>query len=109
MKVGNKVVVSSGLVIFAAGLFWVSTGTPEMSYSVIAMQTVLLGGGMGLMSAPPTEAITGAVPKEKAGGGRPGRHPAAGASTGEHRSRLPADRRSSARTGGGRGVSHRLR
>jgi hypothetical protein len=69
VKIGNKVVVASGLLLFCGGLLWVSDASANTSYGVIAMQMVLIGGGMGLTSAPATEAVMGAVPKEKAGVG----------------------------------------
>jgi hypothetical protein len=42
---------------------------PGTSYSTIAIQMVLYGTGMGLTSAPATEAIMGVVPRAKAGVG----------------------------------------
>jgi hypothetical protein len=38
-------------------------------YDVIAMQMLLLGGGLGLTTAPATEAIMGSLPPDKAGVG----------------------------------------
>jgi hypothetical protein len=69
VRVGNKAVVGAGLLLFSAGLLWSSTGSSTTSYAVIAAQMVALGAGMGLTSAPATEAIMGVVPKEKAGVG----------------------------------------
>jgi hypothetical protein len=40
-----------------------------MSYAQIVGQMLLLGGGLGLTSAPATEAIMGVVPPDKAGQG----------------------------------------
>jgi EmrB/QacA subfamily drug resistance transporter len=69
VRVGTKVVVSTGL-LFLAGFFaWVSTASTGTSYLEIAAQMVLGGSGMGLTSAPATEAIMGVVPKAKAGVG----------------------------------------
>jgi EmrB/QacA subfamily drug resistance transporter len=69
VRIGNKAVVATGLLLFSAGLLWTSTASQATSYIVIALWGVLLGGGLGLTSAPATEAIMGAVPKEKAGVG----------------------------------------
>jgi len=69
VRVGNKVVVGTGLLVFAAGLCWTSTASASTSYGVIVGQMLLLGSGMGLTSAPATEAIMGAVPAAKAGVG----------------------------------------
>jgi EmrB/QacA subfamily drug resistance transporter len=70
VRVGNKVMVASGLLLFGSTLLWiaaVASGTTP--YGVIAMQMVLGGSGLGLISAPATEAIMGAVPAAKAGVG----------------------------------------
>ncbi len=69
VRVGNKAVVATGLVLFAAGLAWTATATAGTSYLTIVAQMILLGSGMGLTSAPATEAIMGAVPAAKAGVG----------------------------------------
>jgi EmrB/QacA subfamily drug resistance transporter len=69
VRVGNKLVVSTGLASLTLGYLWVSTASASTSYAEIAGQMLLLGGGMGLTTAPATEAIMGVVPKEKAGMG----------------------------------------
>ena len=48
---------------------WVTTTSATTGYGTIAAQMVVLGTGMGLTSAPATEAIMGVVPKAKAGVG----------------------------------------
>jgi hypothetical protein len=48
---------------------WVTTTSVTTGYATIAAQMVVLGTGMGLTSAPATEAIMGVVPKAKAGVG----------------------------------------
>jgi EmrB/QacA subfamily drug resistance transporter len=69
VRVGNKIIVAVGLVSFAVGLLWTSTASVSTSYTIIVAQMLLLGTGMGLTSAPATEAIMGAVPQSKAGVG----------------------------------------
>jgi EmrB/QacA subfamily drug resistance transporter len=69
IKLGNKVIVATGLLFFAAALLWASTMSISTSYATIAGSMVLLGVGLGLTVAPASEAIMGAVPKEKAGVG----------------------------------------
>jgi EmrB/QacA subfamily drug resistance transporter len=69
VRAGNKAVIAAGLVLLAAGYAWVSRVSLQSSYLEIALQMVVLGLGMGLSSAPATEAIMGAVPLEKAGVG----------------------------------------
>jgi len=69
VRVGTKLVVASGLFLMAAFYAWVTTATATTGYGTIAAQMVVLGTGMGLTSAPATEAIMGVVPKAKAGVG----------------------------------------
>ena len=69
VRVGNKAVVGTGLLLFATGLLWTSTASESTTYLVIVGQMLFLGSGMGLTSAPATEAIMGAVPAAKAGVG----------------------------------------
>ncbi|GFG63089.1 MFS transporter [Mycobacterium kubicae] len=68
-RVGTTAVVSGGLATFAAGLAWASTVNAETPYTDIALQMVLLGGGLGLTTAPATEAIMGSLSADKAGVG----------------------------------------
>ncbi len=69
VRLGTKLVVASGLFLMAAFYLWVTTATTSTGYGTIAAQMVVLGTGMGLTSAPATEAIMGVVPKAKAGVG----------------------------------------
>jgi len=70
VRFGTKVVVTVGLAMVTAFYVWVAASvTPTLSYSVIAVQMVLYGVGMGLTSAPATEAIMGVVPLDRAGVG----------------------------------------
>jgi EmrB/QacA subfamily drug resistance transporter len=69
VRFGTKLVVASGLSSMAAFYLWVTTTSATTGYGTIAAQMVVLGTGMGLTSAPATEAIMGVVPKAKAGVG----------------------------------------
>jgi EmrB/QacA subfamily drug resistance transporter len=69
VRFGTKLVVASGLLSMAAFYLWVATASASTGYGTIAAQMVVLGTGMGLTSAPATEAIMGVVPKAKAGVG----------------------------------------
>jgi EmrB/QacA subfamily drug resistance transporter len=69
VRVGTKLVVSSGLFSMAAFYVWVTTAAAATNYGTIAAQMVVLGTGMGLTSAPATEAIMGVVPTAKSGVG----------------------------------------
>ncbi|OZC59738.1 MFS transporter [Rhodococcus sp. 06-621-2] len=67
VRLGNKLVVGAGLFLFSVAFLWIATLSESTSYLEIALQMVPLGLGLGLTSAPATEAIMGAVPRDKAG------------------------------------------
>jgi len=67
VRFGTKLVVAGGLLAMAGFYVWVTTLSATTSYATIAVQMVVFGTGMGLTSAPATEAIMGAVPMDKAG------------------------------------------
>jgi EmrB/QacA subfamily drug resistance transporter len=69
VRYGTKAVVTVGLVLLTTFFVWVSTATITTTYLTIAIQMLVCGTGMGLTSAPATEAIMGAVPRAKAGVG----------------------------------------
>jgi EmrB/QacA subfamily drug resistance transporter len=70
VRFGTKLVVTAGLLMVTAFYVWVAAIiAPGTGYLTIALQMVLYGIGMGLTSAPATEAIMGAVPTAKAGVG----------------------------------------
>jgi EmrB/QacA subfamily drug resistance transporter len=67
VRIGNKAVVSTGLLMMAIAFIWISRSSAETPYIETVFQMLVTAGGMGLTSAPATEAIMGVVPKEKAG------------------------------------------
>ncbi len=70
VRFGTKLVVTAGLLMVTAFYVWVAAVVaPGTGYLTIALQMVLYGIGMGLTSAPATEAIMGVVPTAKAGVG----------------------------------------
>lgn len=70
VRIGNKAVVAGGLLLFGVTLLWIAgVASQTTPYGIIALQMVLGGSGLGLITAPATEAIMGAVPAEKAGVG----------------------------------------
>jgi EmrB/QacA subfamily drug resistance transporter len=70
VRVGTKLIVTSGLVAMAAFYGWVAaTTTATLSYGIIAAQMIVYGLGMGFSSAPATESIMGAISRRKAGVG----------------------------------------
>jgi EmrB/QacA subfamily drug resistance transporter len=69
VRFGTKLIVTLGLVLMAGFYVWVSLVSTTTPYGTIAAQMVVYGIGMGLSSAPATEAIMGVVPRAKAGVG----------------------------------------
>jgi len=68
VRFGTKLVVAAGLTMITGFYVWVSSVVSTTTgYSTLAAQMVLYGIGMGLTSAPATEAIMGVVPSAKAG------------------------------------------
>jgi EmrB/QacA subfamily drug resistance transporter len=68
-RFGTKAVVAAGLLSMSLGFAWTTTLAVDSSYWFIVGQMLLMGGGLGLVNAPATEAIMGSVPPEKAGVG----------------------------------------
>lgn len=66
VKVGNKAVVSAGLLLMAVGFIWISRSSAHTTYLETVGQMIVSATGVGLASAPATEAIMGVVPKDKA-------------------------------------------
>jgi EmrB/QacA subfamily drug resistance transporter len=70
VRLGTKLVVTTGLVAMAGFYAWVAaTNSATLSYGVIAAQMVVYGLGLGLTSAPATESIMGAISRRQAGVG----------------------------------------
>jgi hypothetical protein len=69
VAIGNKAVVATGLALWGGAVLWISTVSAATPYYVIVGQMIMGGGGLGLITAPATEAVLGAVPNEKAGVG----------------------------------------
>ncbi|MDA2892452.1 MFS transporter [Mycolicibacterium sp. BiH015] len=68
-RVGTKAVVFVGLLLLTAAFAWVATVDVDVPYLHVALQMVLLGGGLGLTTAPATDSIMGVVRPEQAGAG----------------------------------------
>ncbi|MEA3185590.1 MAG: hypothetical protein QOJ74_2067, partial [Ilumatobacteraceae bacterium] len=68
-RFGTKAIVASGLIAMAMGFAWTTRDTATSSYWLVVGQMFLMGGGLGLVNAPATEAIMGALPPAKAGVG----------------------------------------
>jgi EmrB/QacA subfamily drug resistance transporter len=68
-RVGTKLVVGTGLLLAAIGLFIVSGVPVTDGYLRLVGGMVVLALGMGLVMAPATESIMGSLPRTKAGVG----------------------------------------
>jgi EmrB/QacA subfamily drug resistance transporter len=66
-RIGTRAVVVTGLVLFGAAFAWIAVSATGEPYLQIAVQMVLMGGGLGLTSAPATESILSVLPAAKAG------------------------------------------
>jgi EmrB/QacA subfamily drug resistance transporter len=66
-RFGTKAIVTAGLVSMALGFAWTTRDTTTSSYWIVVGQMFFMGGGLGLVNAPATEAIMGALPPAKAG------------------------------------------
>jgi EmrB/QacA subfamily drug resistance transporter len=61
VRLGTKLVVAAGLFAMAGFYLWVTRVESSTGYGTIAAQMVVLGTGMGLTSAPATEAGVGSA------------------------------------------------
>jgi EmrB/QacA subfamily drug resistance transporter len=68
-RLGTRVIVVTGLLLFGAAFLWIATSATYESYPLIAAQMVIMGTGLGLTTAPATESILSVLPAAKAGVG----------------------------------------
>ena len=68
-KLGNKIVVATGLLLVTASLLLFTTFEPHSSALHIILITMLMGLGMSNVMAPCTDSIMGSLPRAKAGVG----------------------------------------
>ena len=66
-RIGTRVIVSTGLVLFGAAFAWIALSATDESYLQIAAQMLIMGTGLGLTSTPATESILSVLPPAKAG------------------------------------------
>lgn len=70
IRFGTKVVVTGGLLLMSVGFWIASTFTATTSFwGPVILGIVLIAAGLTSTSAPSTDAIVGALPKDKAGVG----------------------------------------
>ncbi len=68
-RIGTRIVVGTGLVLFAGSFTWMAVASTLIPYSWIVVIMVLMGLGLGLTSAPATESILSVLPPAKTGVG----------------------------------------
>jgi EmrB/QacA subfamily drug resistance transporter len=68
-RFGTKNVVAAGLFAMSVGFAWTTVNDVDTTYWLIVGQMLFMGGGLGLVNAPATEAIMGSLPPAKAGVG----------------------------------------
>ena len=68
-RLGTRIIVVTGLLMFGSAFGWIATSATFMPYSQIIGQMVLMGLGLGLTTAPATESILSVLPPAKAGVG----------------------------------------
>jgi len=66
-RFGLRRVLTTGLVLMAAGLLWMRFLDVDASYWDLLWPMIVMSTGVGVCTAPATVAITGAVPDEKQG------------------------------------------
>jgi EmrB/QacA subfamily drug resistance transporter len=69
LRFGTKVIVTLGLLAMGIGFLVASRTGVDAPYWYIVLAMFFMGGGLGLVNAPATEAIMGALPPAKAGVG----------------------------------------
>jgi EmrB/QacA subfamily drug resistance transporter len=65
-RLGARVVVTSGMLVVAAAMVWLSGADAASGFGLIGGSQALLGFGIGLAMAPATDSIMGAVPRDRA-------------------------------------------
>ncbi len=68
-RFGTKAIVVAGLLSMALGFLVAAVVAADAPYGVLVIAMFFMGGGVGLVNAPATEAIMGALPPERAGVG----------------------------------------
>ncbi len=70
LKIGARIVVCSGLLLFAAGLTTMAMTTATASYWwTIVSSMVLMAAGLGLVTAPSTEGVMASLAEDQVGAG----------------------------------------
>jgi EmrB/QacA subfamily drug resistance transporter len=68
-RVGTRALVATGLLLLGTAFAWIAVSSTYRPYSIILVQMVLIGTGLGLSTTPATESILSVLPAAKAGVG----------------------------------------
>jgi EmrB/QacA subfamily drug resistance transporter len=68
-RLGTRAIVCAGLVLLGAAFAWIAQTSATFPYPLIAVQMVMMGSAMGLITTPATESILSVLPPAKAGVG----------------------------------------
>jgi EmrB/QacA subfamily drug resistance transporter len=69
-RFGTRAIVAPGMALMGAAFLWISTVPVDVTYATIVIpQMILLGTGIGLVTAPATESIMRVLPPARAGVG----------------------------------------
>jgi len=66
-RLGTRAIVCTGLVLLGGAFAWIAQTSATFPYPVIAIQMVMMGSAMGLITTPATESILSVLPAAKAG------------------------------------------
>lgn len=70
LRLGTKAVVATGLALMAVGFVWATTVVADTAYwGPVVGSMLFIAFGLGMTTAPATEAIMGSLPRAKAGVG----------------------------------------
>jgi EmrB/QacA subfamily drug resistance transporter len=68
-RLGTRVIVCAGLALLAGSFLWIAQVSATIPYTIIVIQMLMMGSGIGLISTPATESILSVLPPAKAGVG----------------------------------------
>jgi EmrB/QacA subfamily drug resistance transporter len=68
-RLGTRAIVCAGLALLAGSFLWIAHVSATIPYTIIVIQMLMMGSGIGLISTPATESILSVLPPAKAGVG----------------------------------------
>jgi EmrB/QacA subfamily drug resistance transporter len=68
-RLGTRAIVCAGLALLSGSFLWIAQVSATIPYTIIVIQMLMMGSGIGLISTPATESILSVLPPAKAGVG----------------------------------------